>query len=95
MNERLELRFRIEDSQRACVGKIRIFHAQDRDLSIGLCVFTEIDRGRASGIHTRRVARIGKKSHVPFARPIKPRRPANFKVLRRAFNPRPRPLRQF
>ena len=94
MNKRLEFRFGIEDSQRPRVCEIRILHTQDRYLTIGLCFFTEVDGGRASSIHARRVARVSEKRHVPFACLIQPRRPRNVKILGRAFNPRPRPLRQ-
>ena len=44
MNERFELGFGMEDSQRARVSEIRIFYAQYRDLSVGLRLFAQIDR---------------------------------------------------
>ena len=82
MNERLELRLRMKDSQRARVSEIRIFHAQYRDLSIGLSLFTQIDRGRARGVNPRRITRIREKRDMPLAGLIKPRRPDNLNIIR-------------
>ena len=81
MNMRFKLRFRMKDAQRAGVGEVSVFRAQDRDAAaIRLCVFAEIDRGRARRVDAWRVTRIGEKGDVPFGGFVEPGGAEDFDV---------------
>jgi hypothetical protein len=71
----------MKDSQRARVGKIRIFGAQDRDVAIGLRVFAEKDRGGARRVYPRRVTRVGEKCDVTVAGLVEAGRPVYLYVF--------------
>jgi hypothetical protein len=78
----------MKDSEGACVRKIRIFRAQDRDVSLGLRVFAKKDCRCARGVYARRVTRVGEKGDVTFGGFVKPRSAGDFYVSVIAFDPR-------
>ncbi len=82
MNRRLKLGFRVEDSQRSRVREIWIFDAEYRNGPIGVCLLAEINRGGSSGVHARRVTRVGEKSHVALAGLVQSGSAGDFDVVR-------------
>src|SRR5215211_971899 len=95
MNERLELRFRMEDSQRASVSEIWILHAQYRDLFFRFCVFTQIDSRRAGRVDAGRVTRVGEERDVSFVRFVEPSRANDLNVVCCSLNPCTRKFGKF
>src|ERR1043166_4927526 len=64
MNERGELGLRIEQTQSARVGQIRILRAQNWNFALDGRTFCEINRGGVCRVYLRRVARICEKGDV-------------------------------
>src|SRR5229473_4365269 len=74
MNRRLERSCGMKENQRAGVGKIRIFRAQQGDVIAGdLDVFANINSRSARRLHSRCVAGVGQERDLSGLRLIEPR----------------------